>query len=148
MEGGVVHANALLAPQSAGWRIPLAGRGPRVCLLVAIVALLGLVDLDLTLMYARTIGMSEGNPVARMVMGTNSVAAVVAFKLLTMLVASWIILHHRGTRYAEMGAWVMTIVMGALMVQWCVYVQGMPELTPLLAQLDHIPDPRWIVLAN
>lgn len=149
MSEGVIPAQgSIVAPPVGAWRIPLAARGDRVWLLIAMVMLLGLADLDLTLVYARSIGMAEGNPVARAVMGLNSPAAVVAFKLATMLVAFWIILRYRGTRYAETGAWIMLGVMAWLMVQWCLYVQGMPELTSLLAQMNAVPDPRWVVMAN
>lgn len=109
---------------------------------------MGLVDLDLTLTYARSIGFAESNPFALAVMGLNSTSAVVSFKLLTMLVALWIILKFRDLRHAEAGAWVMAAVMGALMVQWHGYIQGIAELTPLIAHVQAAHDPRWVMIDN
>lgn len=56
--------------------VPIAGvfadRSRRVISLTALIALLSLADLFMTLTFLRTVGMSEANPVARMVMSYGS----------------------------------------------------------------------------
>src|SRR6266478_4968970 len=57
------------------------GRSCRVIALLVAVVLMSLGDLHITLTYLTSVGMSEGNPLARWVMGYNNPGLLVAWKL-------------------------------------------------------------------
>lgn len=119
-------------------------RSTRVTILLVAVVLMSLADLDMTLSYTRSVGMAESNPIARLVIGTQSVSAVVCFKVLTSAVGVGVLFWLRRWRSAELGAWILLGVMAWLMVRWGVYNAGAPEVygvTPAHAQVD---DPYWV----
>lgn len=100
----------------------LLTRPARVFYLVLVAWLMGLADLAITMTYLTSVGMYEGNPVARFVIGLGSPAIVVAFKVGTMLVTSWIVLAQRRRWQAEMVAWIAAVVLGLLTVHWLNYI--------------------------
>ncbi len=100
----------------------LLTRPARIFYLVVAAWLMGLADLAITMTYLTSVGMYEGNPVARYVIGLGSPAIVVAFKLGTMLVTSWIVLAQRRRWQAEMVAWVSVVVLGMLTAHWLNYI--------------------------
>lgn len=104
--------------------------GRLIGVLIAI-AVMAYADLDMTLAYATSVGMGEGNPVARAVMGIQSTMAVVSFKALCTLVGIAILYRARQSRTCEPAAWIVLAVMAWLMVRWHNYTTGIAE-TPSL----------------
>ncbi|MEL6904769.1 MAG: DUF5658 family protein [Planctomycetota bacterium] len=109
----------------------LLTRPARVFYLVVAAWLMGLADLSITMTYLMSVGMWEGNPVARFIIGLGSPTLVVAFKLCTMLTTSWIVLAYRTRWQAEMVAWLSVVVLGLLTAHWVNYIafaESRPEI--------------------
>jgi hypothetical protein len=104
------------------------GRSRRVVLLLAAVALMSVADLALTLEYATSVGLFEGNPVARAVMSYNSASLLAAWKLSSVGVCLWILFRTRHTRSGEVGAWVCFGTLAWLTVCWTGYNSQMAEI--------------------
>lgn len=100
----------------------LLSRSSRVVYLVVAAGLMGLADLGITMTYLTSVGMYEGNPIARFVIGFGSPALLVAFKLGTMLTTVWIVLAQRRRWQAEVAAWICFAVLAALTIQWIQYI--------------------------
>lgn len=117
--------------------------------LVVAAWLMGLADLSITMTYLMSVGMWEGNPVARYVIGLGSPTVVVAFKLGTMLITSWIVLAQRRRWQAEMIAWITVIVLGALTVHWynyIAYAEARPEVLTSVALDPSFAAGTWVSL--
>lgn len=147
--------NAAIQPVSAPvgglWRLlrldrsaTLEARSIRVSLLLAAVCLMGAGDLYMTLAFARTVGMVELNPIARALMIGQSPAAVVLYKLGTMLFAATIIYAARRSVYAEFASWLCFILLASLTIHWIGYSGGMAELTPEVSSMAMVNDPQWV----
>lgn len=128
----------------------LLTRPARVFYLVVAAWLMGLADLSITMTYLMSIGMWEGNPVARFVIGFGSPTLVVVFKLCTMLTTSWIVLACRRRWQAEMVAWLSAAVLGVLMAHWISYIdyaETRPEvLTTISFDPSSYSEETWVSL--
>lgn len=122
-------------------------RSRRVQYMLLTVVLLSLADLYLTIMFLLQGGFPEANPVARAIMGANSIALLIAWKLATVAVTVSILYAVRKTRSAELGAMVCCGVLGWLTFQWLEYVQEEPIATGLLAEYS-VMDPHWVSLSR
>src|SRR4051812_27083539 len=80
-------------------------RSVRVCVLVGVIAVLSLADLYLTLLYLRTVGLGEANPLVHLILKYCSVGALAAWKILTVVFASVILVKLRKLKSAEIAAW-------------------------------------------
>src|SRR5262245_27522846 len=84
LPGGGVGAPSVSAGEgAAGYK----RRAVRVLALTAAIALMSAADLYITLVYLKSGGMSEGNPLARWVMATGSAGALAGWKLVSVGVA-------------------------------------------------------------
>ncbi len=118
-------------------REPAASRrGSRVVALVGVTVLVALADLYMTLVYATTIGLHEGNPLARAIMLYNCPWIIVAFRALTIALFALVLISARKHKSAEIAAWTCTIIMGWLLVRWEQYNANTQELSAVLAALD------------
>lgn len=118
--------------EAGGW----GGRGARVVTLVVLTVLVSLADLYMTLVYATSVGLHEGNPLARAVMLYNCPWVVVAFRALTITLFAIVLIRVRAHRSAEIAAWSCALVMGWLMVRWHEYNAHTHELSTALAAVD------------
>src|SRR5262245_53029298 len=110
-----------------------AARSRRVCILLAGILVMSLADLDMTLSYARSLGLLEGNPIARLVMTYGSAWVLALWKIASVALCVFILFRARRTRYAEVAAWVCFVVLVWLSVRWMIYNDQMPLLTNYLA---------------
>lgn len=122
----------------------LHSRANRVTLVVALVALLSLADLYMTMVHLRGVGMSEGNPIARMVMSYNSPAILVGWKLATILLTSLIFLIARQRRIAEIGCYVCLGALVWLTIRWSEYSHEIAKATPAVHVLAHLESETWV----
>jgi Domain of unknown function (DUF5658) len=124
-------------------------RPRRVAVLLSLIAMLSLADLLFTLTYLQGIGMSEMNPIARVVIQHNSPALLAMWKLATVAFACALLWWLRRKGSAEIGAWVGLAVLSGLTAWWVVYVHELPqyaqELTAAAGRLDC---PHWVSLTN
>ncbi|MEL7483646.1 MAG: DUF5658 family protein [Planctomycetota bacterium] len=127
----------------------LLTRPARVFYLVVAAWLMGLADLSITMTYLMSVGMWEGNPVARFIIGLGSPTIVVAFKLCTMLVTSWIVLAQRRRWQAEMVAWISVAVLGVLTAHWLNYIayaEAKPEVVTTVSLDPSYAAGTWVSL--
>lgn len=117
----------------------LLTRPARIFYLVVVAWLMGLADLGITMTYLTSVGMYESNPVARFIIGLGSPTIVVAFKLGTMLVTSWIVLAQRRRWQAELVAWFSVVVLGLLTVHWLNYLDFAEARHDVLATVAYDP---------
>ena len=121
--------DALVQPQTNS-RTGLWKRSNRVVTLVGVVVLLSLADLYMTMMHLATIGMLEGNPLARWIMLNLDPSALVLWKSLTLLIAGAILIKIRHTRHGEVAAWICALILVWLMFRWYGYSHNLSMLTP------------------
>lgn len=138
---GSVPPLAALDPCS---RAAATRRAWRVMGLTIAIASMSLVDLYITLLYVRSVGMGEANPLARWVIEHFSPQVLVAWKLLTVVVACTIFAVARRTRAAEVGAWVCCAVLVWLTVRWITYSTEVTHLTPVLHILSQTDTAKWV----
>lgn len=124
-----------------------AGRRRRVTLAIAAIIVFSLADLYFTILYARTIGMAEANPIARMVMSMNSPALLGLWKCATVLGACLIFWVCRHKRTAEFAAIACMGALGALTVWWSVYSKELPQYTTNFHALAST-ETNWVQFAD
>lgn len=117
-------------------------RSRRVSVLVLSFVVLGVADLALTLVYMNTIGLFEGNPLARALANGGGSALLASFKLGTILLSSAILVALRARRSAELGAWVCVIAMGAVSLEWGKYASASDEVVLAMQIVDSPFGPR------
>lgn len=123
------------------------GRGARVVTLVVLTVLVSLADLCMTLIYATSVGLHEGNPLARAVMLYNCPWVVVAFRFLTIALFAIVLVRVRSHRSAEIAAWSCALVMGWLLVRWHEYNANTQELATALAVVDEHAMTDFVTIA-
>lgn len=101
----------------------------RLALLITAIVLMGLADLALTLIYLRSIGMVEMNPIARMMISIGQTRQLVLFKLLTITVSIGCLIIMRHHRWAERAAWCAAALLLGLMFYWVSYNNSLSALT-------------------
>jgi len=121
----------------------LRRRALRVFLAVAFIATISVADLYLTLLYARSIGFSEGNPLARWVMQMGCPWLLSIWKIALVAVTCGIFIYCRHKRSGELGAWLGAAVMIWLALQWSQYAAAAPALTPVLHEVAQW-NPTWV----
>ena len=107
---------------------------------------MSLVDLDLTLVYAKTTGMVEQNPIAREIMQTGSVGLLIIWKMLTVTVAVGLLHHARRHRAGELGSWLCIAVLCWLTARWISYNEEL-QVLQCAATADAVrSDPRFVLI--
>lgn len=129
-------------------RSPLSRRAVRVMTLTAVVAFLGVLDLVFTLTYLRTVGMPEGNPIARMVMSYNSPAMLIAWKCATILASSFIFYLARRRITAELACWFCAFVLVWLTARWVNFAYEVEHVTPFVHALSECESRTWVSMID
>lgn len=139
-----------LAPGDAAELDPASrARGRRLALLMLAIVLMSVVDLLCTIIYMRTSGMVEMNPLARLMIAVGDLQQLVFFKLGTMVVCCGSLYLARRHARAEGAAWICTSVLLLLTVHWINYnqhVSGFTNDLAVLALSEGECEPRWIKL--
>lgn len=127
------------------WR---SGRGARVAALVVAVALMSLGDLYMTLEHLRTIGLNEGNPVARYVIAYNCPWVLIAWKCACIALSSIIFLRWRTRWSSEVGVWLCFFVMAWLSIRWMQYSEELTDATSALHAISQAPGVTWVQMTT
>ena len=122
-------------------------RTRRVVLLIVAIMIMSVGDLLLTLTYLRHLGMAESNPLARLVLDFNSPTLLIVWKMATVLACTSILLWKSRSISAEVGAWLGTSILAALMLHWSTYVKTAPPLPAIETASLFQNDERWMTLA-
>lgn len=144
------HAGTvLLAPPSPLARAALLPaairRRPfRVVTLSVAIAVMSAADLYLTLLYLTHTGMSEANPLARMMIAYQSPAVLASWKALTVFLCLGILYLVRDRRSAELGAWTGVAILAWLMTHWATYIDEKTHLGPDFQLVSAEIDPRFV----
>ncbi|MCU0688499.1 MAG: DUF5658 family protein [Phycisphaerales bacterium] len=108
----------------------------RMLVALTLITIVSIADLYLTLTYLQSVGMSEGNPIARWVIAANCSWVLVAFKTILCGFSISVLWYARRRTSAEIAAWLACIVMAWLCFKWYGYtdqvadvVAAMPEIT-------------------
>lgn len=128
----------------------LGARSRRCVLLVSAILIMGAADLLLTLTYARTVGMIEVNPLARLMIALGGAHQLVMFKVFCTALSAGVLFLCRRAPVAERASWVCAAAMLALTAHWVNYNATVSSFTndiALLAANDGACD-LWITLAN
>jgi hypothetical protein len=121
-------------------------REHRVIALLAAVVILSLADLFMTLTHAMSVGMLEQNPVARLIMAYGNPQALVAWKLLTVGFAVWVMYRLRRRPSAEIGALFCVVVLTWLTCRWVKYNDQVSQLTQGLSGMTSDDEPAWVTM--
>ena len=139
-----------LSPAARVWRWVASpdARAVRVTALLGVVLALSLIDLYLTLLFVTHTGMSESNPIARLLLRHGSLASVAAFKLGTVGLSSFILFRARRRGSAEAAAVVCAVAMALLTAHWMAFSHEQLRMAqhPTLAGLDEFlrSDGDWV----
>lgn len=130
--------------------VPVAGgrRPIRVVLLSAAIVLMSLGDLHITMTYLRSVGMGEGNPVARLVMTHGSESLLVVWKCASVAFACLIFYKFRAHRCAEIACWLSFLVLTWLLMRWTNYAEEAWRLTPALHVMHESDVAQWVRIAE
>lgn len=123
-------------------------RAIRVWALTIAIAAMSLGDLSMTLTHLRAVGMGEGNPIARYVIGFNSPALLATWKCATVALACAIFLWARHRRSAEVACWACAGVLAALTVGWIHYANEASKLTPTLDHVAQSEGALWVTMTQ
>lgn len=147
-ELGALRRLGVLGAARAAFRAVLLDRSTRVRILLAAVIAMSFVDLDMTLVYARTTGMVEHNPIAREIMSTGSVWLLILWKLVTVSIA--VVLLNRVRRHAsgELGAWLCMGVLCWLTVRWVDYNDEIAVLQFVATSPAVRADPKFVMIPD
>ena len=121
-----------------------ARRAWRVVVLTLAIVVMSAVDLYITLLYVRTVGMGEANPLARWMMQHFSSDMLIWWKLFTVALACAILLAARRVRVGEAGAWICCFVLVWLCVRWMTYSDEVNSLTSVLHTLSEYDSAKWV----
>lgn len=122
-------------------------RRRRVAWMIFAIAILSLADLYFTLLYARTIGMSEANPVARLVMSFNSPVLLGLWKCATVALACLIFWAFSHRKVTECAAWGCMSVLAALTVWWSIYSREIPHYAANLHTIAQ-SEANWVQMTD
>lgn len=98
-------------------------REKRVVFLAVSIAVLGMIDLAITMHYMSTTGMPEANPIARYLVGVSP-GLLVMYKVAITAFVSGVLIALAKHRSAEIGSWIGLVVMLALTIHWAAYVNA------------------------
>ncbi|MEL6328153.1 MAG: DUF5658 family protein [Planctomycetota bacterium] len=121
-------------------------RACRVGLLLFAVVAMSVVDLLITLEFLTSVGMAEANPVARLVISTNSPVAITVWKGLTVASAALILWRLRERPVAELAAWFACLALAAVTVRWLQYTEITDEWGCMLAMAEDDITHDWVRL--
>ncbi len=120
----------------------------RVTSVLAAVVALSLVDLDLTLLYATTLGMVEINPIARSIMGLGSIWVVIAWKLFTAGTSVGLLYYTRRFAVGELGAWVCLATLVWLTGRWMNYNHDVVVMNNAETRDAVARDPEFVMIGT
>lgn len=95
----------------------------RVGILLAVIGILNLLDLTYTIFAHRVGVLKEMNPIAANLLQLDVETSLVCFKLLTMLLGSFILWKARRSPWAPGACWLLVIVYTALAITWIAWMQ-------------------------
>jgi len=140
-----VHGLLEAVPEPALARRTLVKtREARVCWLIFAIAVMSIADLHMTLVHLTTIGMSEGNPIARLVMSTNSPGWLIAWKLTTVAAACLAFFAGRRKLVGEAAAWFCCFVLVWLTLRWGEYATELASVCPQIHLLHAADTAQWV----
>lgn len=128
--------------------IRLRRRGMRVTCLTVAVILMSLADLWITLVYLRSVGMGEGNPIARWVMQHWSMGGLIAWKCASVALAALVFMRYRQRRLTEIASWFCCGVLVWLLFKWIAYADEAWSLTSMLHILPEAEAAVWVKLGE
>ena len=105
-----------------------SARARRVVLLLVAIAIMSMADLVMTIEYATSVGLFEGNPIARAVMAYGSTALLAFWKIASVSLCLWILYRTRFARSAELASWICVAALSWLSFCWCGYNATMAEI--------------------
>lgn len=124
------------------------GRGTRVLMLAALIAVLSAADLYITGLYLATTGMAEENPLARLVMSSGSLGFLSVWKLMTVVPTLAVMIGYRRRLVVELMGWVASAVLVWVMLRWVQYADETHILLIALDAMQNGGDHRWVSLAG
>ncbi|GEM_PF-4354013 len=140
-------AAGVVAQRPGAWSAGVAwGPGVWMATMLVFIGIVSAADLWLTLTYLTTGGMSEGNPVARWVIGLNSVWLLGLFKVGLVAFTCAVLWNARGRRSAQIAGVVGCLMMAWLCVRWHGYTT---VIATEVAGLNEITEaPMWVRIEN
>lgn len=123
-------------------------RPVRVTALLSGVVLMSLADLYMTLVHLMSFGMIEANPLARGIMAYGSPAALIIWKLVTVMTAVGILFYVRKRRVGEVGAVFCCAVLMWLTGRWIAYNAAVGHWTGEMHSLAGVNSPDWVSMSD
>lgn len=124
-------------------------RSLRVSMLIIAIIALSMGDLSMTMTFLRSVGMGEGNPVARLVIAYDSPALLVAWKCASVMLACLIFAVYRKKAFTEVACWCCVGILCWLTVRWWNYASETTELSQHLHAIATATDRTdWVQLSQ
>ena len=110
------------------------------------VILLSIGDLLITVTYLRSTGMMEANPIAETIIRvTGSVAALAAYKALTVGICVSLLYRLRRLVEGEVAAWCAVAILALLAIQWHNYARAGAAFADVELARTWAPGDGWLV---
>lgn len=114
--------------------------------MLVFIGIVSAADLWLTLTYLTTGGMSEGNPIARWIIGLNSAWVLGLFKVVLVSFTCVVLWKARGRRSAHIAGVVGCLMMAWLCFRWHGYTKHVATEVAALNELTEAP--MWVRIEN
>jgi len=124
----------------------LGDRPRRVMMLLAAIVVLSLVDLVITIIHLRSVGMVEANPLAAyLIRTTGSWWALVLYKSATVAVC--VLLLHRARRHiqGEVASWLALVILVGVSIMWHCYMRE-SESPEVVRIAQAVNGDEWLML--
>lgn len=149
--GSAISAIAPAVPTPAASGLPalrLRRRSVRVLCSTTAIVLMSLADLWITLVYVGSVGMGEGNPIARYVMQHWSQNGLIAWKCASISLAALVFVRYRQRRVTEIASWFCCGVLVWLLLRWIGYAEEVWSLTSMLHVLPEAEAAVWVKMGE
>ncbi len=125
----------------------LEHRSRRVVLLIVGIVVLSLADLVITLLYLKSRGMMEANPVAAWIIAhTGSGVLLTAYKVLTVAICVGLLFRLRRHVEGEIGAWCAVLILAVVSFHWYQYAREIDVLTDVELARQGAYGDDWLIL--
>ena len=121
-------------------------RPARIAAMMAAVVVMSMIDLHHTLVFVKSVGMGEANPLARWIMQTQPTGVLVAWKMASVGAVCAIFYLARHRRTGEVGAMVCMGVLIWLMMRWAMYTEHIGQFASVLPMPGDSIGHDWVHL--
>ena len=125
-----------------------AQRSARTLALLLFILVISAIDLYLTSTHASGAGMAEANPLARLIIATGSPAMLAAWKLLSLIPITILLVRYRHHIAAEMTGWIALGLLLIVTYHWIEYTTHITIIHDHTPALEMYANHQWVTMGS